>query len=195
MGNQSTHDFKGGSEYLSLDGKELTEIPIKSLLSLAPHLTSLDLNSNLLASNTISVPPSLSRLTNLRKLSLNHNRLTVLPLAVISLPSLNNLDVGHNLIKRLPDNLYDMKELMVFDVRNNPLTTLPGTISSPHSFPNVVLFRGFPFVAFLALCAHSNLEYYALVCVSLSQQNAHAQSRLCLCLGLSTRYFCCSAWC
>lgn len=74
-----------------------------------------------LSNNTIRTFPSeILSLTNLRVLSLRHNKLTWIPPALATLPHLEHLNIAGNKLKRLPFELLRLYERSPFAMIANP---------------------------------------------------------------------------
>jgi hypothetical protein len=84
-------------------------------------ISSLDLRGNGLT----SLPPEVSRLTNLTFLNLSNNDLTSLPPEVTRLTNLTDLDLGYNHLTSLPPEVGRLTNLTDLDLRNNPMLKDP----------------------------------------------------------------------
>jgi internalin A len=87
--------------------------------------TELDLSKNELT----SLPPEITKLTNLTSLKLSHNRLKSLPRGSEKLTNLTNLDLSHNHFKSLPPGIAKLTNLTTLDLNGNQLTLLPPGIA------------------------------------------------------------------
>ncbi|CAG5891808.1 unnamed protein product [Menidia menidia] len=83
--------------------------------------TSLGLNGKKLE----DVPACVSRLPNLRVLSLSHNRLSFLPSELVALQQLTELNLGNNALKEVPAVLGHLEALKKLYLFRNQITVLP----------------------------------------------------------------------
>ena len=80
-------------------------------------LRRLDLSHNFIS----EIPSSISILTSLRELWLQHNPLAKFPDGIQSLPKLELIDIAHTLVPELPTELANLTNLYEFDWRFTPL--------------------------------------------------------------------------
>lgn len=134
-------------EDIDLSNMELTQLPesfvltkMKSALALniscnlfevwPPELVSSSLVELNIAINIIrEIPPEISKLTNLKSLSLGGNKLGYIPSSLCELTSIEYLDVSNNSITVIPDeiaNLTNLKELLIF---GNKIESVPDSLS------------------------------------------------------------------
>ncbi|MCK4934155.1 MAG: leucine-rich repeat domain-containing protein, partial [Simkaniaceae bacterium] len=76
------------------------------------------------------IPASLSSLTELNYLALNHNQLTSIPETFSSLTHLGVLYLGQNQLTTIPDSLSSLTGLWWLDLSHNQLTKIPEAFSS-----------------------------------------------------------------
>ncbi|RCN43989.1 leucine Rich repeat-containing domain protein [Ancylostoma caninum] len=119
----------------SLETLEVTSLALRSIDSRwfsLPLLTSLDLSCNRLgqADNFLKIK-LISKLTNLRVLSLERNEINALPPFFFDLlpSSLLALNLSQNLLVSLPDSIVKAKSLQNLNLSHNLLTSLPRDIS------------------------------------------------------------------
>ena len=74
------------------------------------------------------LPPEITELKNLTKLSLSGNQLTQLPLEIGELENLEELDLSYNRLTQLPPEIGELKNLKILNLTRNQLTQLPPEI-------------------------------------------------------------------
>ncbi len=112
------HAARTRQDHLSFAGKGLTELP-DSLWKLT-HLRSLDLQRNRLQ----SLPAEIGKLTALTRLTLANNQLTALPAEIGKLTALTHLYLSYNKLMALPAELGKLTVLTELYLSANPLTAL-----------------------------------------------------------------------
>ncbi|CCH53979.1 putative serine/threonine-protein kinase pats1 [Fibrisoma limi BUZ 3] len=110
------------SEILDLSGLNLSSLP-ESIGQLT-QLTRLYLYDNQL---TI-LPESIGQLTQLTRLSLHDNQLAVLPESISQLTQLTSLSLHDNQLAVLPESISQLTQLTELDLSTNQLTVLPESI-------------------------------------------------------------------
>ena len=83
-------------------------------------LKRLDLSHN----NISELPPSISVLTGLKELWLQHNPIKQFPLGVQFIPKLELIDISHTFIEELPTELANLTNLYEVDWRCTPLAEM-----------------------------------------------------------------------
>ncbi|MFJ2687325.1 NEL-type E3 ubiquitin ligase domain-containing protein [Pseudomonas sp. NPDC087342] len=129
QGDDVVHFLKSfkGIESLELDGNKITVLPEE--LALMPKLIHLSLANNSLrlsettlvklaamrsleslnlSKNALGATPDVSKMFDLRLLSLRDTKATELPKGLVRLPNLNFVDLRENNIRTLPDWLFDV---------------------------------------------------------------------------------------
>lgn len=129
QGDDVAHFLKSfkGIESLELDGNQITTLP--AALAQMPKLIHLSLANNRLrlsetslvklaamrslaslnlSKNALGATPDVSKMFDLRLLSLRDTKATELPKGLVRLPNLNFVDLRENNIKTLPDWLFDV---------------------------------------------------------------------------------------
>jgi internalin A len=111
------------AEVLDLSELELTEVP--------PEVTQLvNLQRLSLSSNQISViPDSIAQLVNLQKLSLSGNQINVIPDSIAQLVNLQMLDLSSNRISLIPDSITQLIKLQKLSLRSNQIRGIPDSIA------------------------------------------------------------------
>lgn len=113
-------------ERLSIQGSRLTAIP-PNIPILVPHLRTLDLSSNLLA----SLGSALGTLRNLRCLTLYDNKLTSLPSPLQHLTNLESIDASSNALEFIAaDAFCGLTALTSLNLADNALSSLPRSVST-----------------------------------------------------------------
>lgn len=109
---------------LELAFNSLSPLPT-SVLTMAPHLTSLNLSHI----GMRSLPAAeIKTFVSLKMLDLSHNALTVLPIELCTLSKLEALDVSHNELTNLPQGLPGLRtNLKKFYLASNRLKALPSS--------------------------------------------------------------------
>jgi C-terminal of Roc, COR, domain/Ras of Complex, Roc, domain of DAPkinase/Leucine rich repeat len=97
--------------------------PLFELLERLPNLTSLNM-----AYSSGQIAPHVSRLKNLRSLSVQGFNLTSVPDSILNLKKLEYLCLYDNQITHLPDGIGALVKLQTLDPRNNRLETLPDSL-------------------------------------------------------------------
>jgi len=105
---------------LSLNGCELTEIPLK-LNDLAPTLKILDVSRNHIRAIDGSFAVAMR---HLRSLDVNHNKLAYIPLEIKAMTRLERLIVSHNELTHLAITLGLISALKCLDISHNQLNGL-----------------------------------------------------------------------
>src|ERR1044072_5459094 len=113
---------KEGSAELSLTGLNLTELP-PELFELS-NLIRLQLNDN----EITIIPDEFSVFTQLRILWFQNNKITEIPKAICQLFSLQELSLSSNQISVLPDAFSDLSNLKKLFLYNNNLGAIPEVI-------------------------------------------------------------------
>ncbi|KJH42695.1 leucine Rich repeat-containing domain protein [Dictyocaulus viviparus] len=133
--SDSLKDVKYPSSLETLEAIALGLYDIDSRWFSLPMLSHLDLSCNFLgmASNFLKIK-LISRLTNLRFLSLERNEIeTIPPYFFDSLPlSLHWLNLAQNRLVRLPQSLVKAKSLHTLVLSHNQLSSLPMNIADMH---------------------------------------------------------------
>ncbi|XP_072389809.1 leucine-rich repeat-containing protein 59-like [Diabrotica undecimpunctata] len=106
--------FNDGEVDLSMS--DLSEVPVKEILSLKP-VHSLDLSNNTLT----VLPKNFASLTHLTILDLSKNDLKELPEDFGNLVKLRHLDLYRNQLQHLPLSFSKLKNLKWLDLKDNPL--------------------------------------------------------------------------
>ncbi len=112
-----------GSKGLDLSRKEVTSLPPE--ISKLSDLTSLNLSGNKLT----SLPLEITALSNLIRLDLNDNQLTSLPAELAKLTNLTHLSIGNNQLTRLPPEFAKLTKLTSLVIGGNQLTKFPPEIT------------------------------------------------------------------
>jgi internalin A len=84
-----------------------------------------------LADNQITtLPESISQLSKLQELYLDYNQLTTLPESISELSQLHTLYLDNNQLTTLPESISQLSQLQELHLYNNQLTTLPQSIKN-----------------------------------------------------------------
>ncbi|CAH9129259.1 unnamed protein product [Cuscuta epithymum] len=119
-------EFGNSALYLDLDGNTIKEVPER-----ISHLSSimvLYLNANVIEDQYLSWE-GIQSLKSLIVLSLNENRLTILPSSLGALTRLRQLHISKNKLTSLPIEIGLLTKLEVLNARTNRLSTIPTSIS------------------------------------------------------------------
>jgi internalin A len=111
------------------------EVPTRLDAARNKHSTTLNLSDQ----NLITLPDSISQLTNLKSLDLSSNRLTKLPDFIGELTNLEDLALSRNQLSSLPESFSHLKRLKILDISNNLLTRLPESITKLSNLENLNL--------------------------------------------------------
>lgn len=147
QGNELAYFLKSfkALESLELDGNKLTLLP--EILSLMPDLKQLSLADNQLwlseytlvklasmrrlqvlnlSENPLGATPDVSKMFDLRLLSLRDTRATELPKGLAHLPNLDHVDLRNNDITTLPEWLFSVRKHFseTLNLRHNPLAAI-----------------------------------------------------------------------
>ena len=114
---------KNKTQYLDLSGNNLTSLPPE--ITKLTNITSLILWNN----NFASLPPNITKLTNLTLLDLSGNNLTSLPSEITKLTNLTLLDLSGNNLTSLPSEITKLTNLTSLYLPGNNLTSLPPDIT------------------------------------------------------------------
>ncbi|MEN6551494.1 MAG: COR domain-containing protein [Methanobacterium sp.] len=109
-------------DFLDLSHYRLTQLPPE--ITKLKNLTKLSLSQNLLT----QLPPEIGELENLTELDLSYNRLTQLPPEIGKLKNLKILNLTRNQITQLPPEIGELKNLKSFYLTSNQLPQLPSEI-------------------------------------------------------------------
>jgi internalin A len=107
---------------LDLSDRGLETLP-ESLFRLV-QLRRLNLSRNLLE----ALPAEIGKLTALRWLDLSSNEVTELPAAIANLTELRGIDISDNELEALPESLFHCAQLRLLRLNFNPLLELPQTL-------------------------------------------------------------------
>ncbi|VDK58073.1 unnamed protein product [Cylicostephanus goldi] len=131
----TSENYRGITYPSSLETLEVSALDLQSVDSRwfsLPMLTTLDLSCNRLgqASNFVKIK-LVSKLRNLRVLSLERNEINMLPPMFFDLlpPSLLALNLSQNLLTSLPESIVKARNLQNLNLSHNLLTSLPKDIS------------------------------------------------------------------
>ncbi|CAH9109413.1 unnamed protein product [Cuscuta epithymum] len=119
-------EFGNSALYLDLDGNTIKEVPER-----ISHLSSimvLYLNANVIEDQYLSWE-GIQSLKSLIVLSLNDNRLTILPSNLGALTRLSQLHISDNELTSLPIEIGLLTKLEVLNAHSNRLSTIPTSIS------------------------------------------------------------------
>ncbi|CAH9109411.1 unnamed protein product [Cuscuta epithymum] len=119
-------EFGNSALYLDLDGNTIKEVPER-----ISHLSSimvLYLNANVIEDQYLSWE-GIQSLKSLIVLSMNENRLTILPSSLGALTRLRQLHISKNKLTSLPIEIGLLTKLEVLNAHNNRLSTIPTSIS------------------------------------------------------------------
>jgi len=108
-----------GAVELDLSGKGLTSVPPE--LTRLTNLRWLSLSYNRLT----AVPPELAQLTNLQVLYLSNNQLTAVPPEFAQLTNLQGLSLSNNRLTAVPPEIAQLTNLRALDLSRNQLTAVP----------------------------------------------------------------------
>lgn len=109
--------------FLDIRGNCLTSLPAK-----IPDLKCIQ--QVLAGSNRIASLPQNWPLTQLRKLDISNNGISVLPTYFLSsIPMLSQLDISRNIISTIPVSISALSSLTNFDASHNRIKTLPSIFS------------------------------------------------------------------
>jgi len=85
---------------------------------------------NLEGRRLLTIPDTVTELTEIRMLNISHNELTRLPVQTSNLTNLTTLNLNHNKLTKFPEAVVNIINLTHLFVNNNQLSSLPGNISS-----------------------------------------------------------------
>nr|XP_020025822.1 leucine-rich repeat-containing protein 57 isoform X2 [Castor canadensis] len=109
-----------------LKDRGLTEFP-SELQKLTSNLRTIDLSNNKIE----SLPPlQIGKFTLLKSLSLNNNKLTVLPAELCNLKKLETLSLNNNHLRELPSTFGQLSALKTLSLSGNQLGALPPQLCS-----------------------------------------------------------------
>ena len=77
---------------------------------------------------TVCINQDIAKLTHLRVLNLDHNKLLRLPNSIGELQELEMLIISRNIIEILPDSIAKLRNLHTIDAWDNPMYVLPESI-------------------------------------------------------------------
>ena len=109
-------------ETIHLSKNRITTIPIHNYKAME-KLTLLDLDWNLLGSH--GLPLAMGMLSNLKKLFLNNNALTILPECICKMKSLTVLCCNNNEIEEIPSEIGNLCNLVELSLANNLIRQIP----------------------------------------------------------------------
>ncbi|CAH9129262.1 unnamed protein product [Cuscuta epithymum] len=112
-------------KFLDLSGNSLEEVPAR--ISHLSSLHNLHLTANGIEDTNLSWE-GIESLKSLRALSLDENRLTILPSSLGVLTNLKQLYIANNQLTSLPIEIGLLKELERLEANNNRLSTIPASI-------------------------------------------------------------------
>ena len=113
------------------DGQRRLDLSDNQLMSVPPEITkltnliSLDLSGNQLT----SVPPEITKLTKLRFLNLGFNQLKIVPPEITRLSTLTSLTLGFNQLKIVPPEITRLTNLTSLNLTSNQLKIVPPEIT------------------------------------------------------------------
>ncbi|MCP5492666.1 MAG: leucine-rich repeat domain-containing protein [Chlamydiales bacterium] len=116
--------WKCGQPSLELSNLGLKTLP--EVIEKLTHLKELNLNYNKLE----LLPHSIKRLKNLEQLHLSHNSLSSLPKSIGKLSHLKWLYLDSNKLRSLPPSIEDLQALEGMVLSQNPLKSLPDSMLS-----------------------------------------------------------------
>ncbi|CAH9129263.1 unnamed protein product [Cuscuta epithymum] len=122
------------AKYLALNGNSLEEVPAR--ISHLSSLHNLLLDANGIEDKNLSWE-GIESLKSLIVLSLNENRLTILPSNLGELTSLKQLRIAKNKLTSLPIEIGLLKKLEVLKANDNRLSTIPTSICGCASLDDV----------------------------------------------------------
>ncbi|XP_072479667.1 leucine-rich repeat-containing protein 57 [Notamacropus eugenii] len=108
---------------IDLSNNKIEHLP-PALIGKFSLLRSLTLNHNRLA----VLPEELCKLTKLETLHLNNNRLTQLPAAFGQLSALKSLSLSGNQLRTVPSQLCSLRHLDVVDLSKNQIQSVPDSV-------------------------------------------------------------------
>jgi small GTP-binding protein len=103
------------------------------------------------------LPPEITQLTNLIRLNLRDNQLTVLPLEICQLTNLTELELENNQLSTLPPEICQLTNLTQLHLANNQLTILPLEICQLTNLTELSLYNNQLTVLPLEICQLINL--------------------------------------
>ncbi|MEN3333014.1 MAG: internalin [Blastocatellia bacterium] len=110
---------KEGWTKLDLRDNQLRSLP--PAITKLTNLTSIDLGNNQLT----SLPPEITKLTNLTSLRLGFNQLTSVPLEITKLINLTHLNLSYNHLMSVPPEITKLSNLTSLRLGSNHLKSLP----------------------------------------------------------------------
>ncbi|KKN44004.1 hypothetical protein LCGC14_0697390 [marine sediment metagenome] len=78
--------------------------------------------------NNQELPPSISRLTHLRKLVLKRNYFRIIPSSIRRLSLLKELDLSHNALSKIPQVLGSLNSLEILNIKHNKVQNIPKSL-------------------------------------------------------------------
>ena len=134
-------DFKGGEPWILIKNKHVEILNfnysywkyvkenikrIKSLLKLNDlEIYLKKVNNYSLTMNIQELPPSLGKLTSLKKLILKRNNLESLPYTIEKLKLLKQLDLSHNNFSKFPEIIGSLSSLEILNLKHNKVQVIP----------------------------------------------------------------------
>jgi len=134
-------DFKGGEPWILIKNKHVEILNfnysywkyvkenikrIKSLLKLNDlEIYLKTVNNYSLIMNIQELPPSLGKLTSLKKLILKRNNLESLPYTIEKLTLLKQLDLSHNNFSKFPEIIGSLSSLEILNLKHNKVQVIP----------------------------------------------------------------------
>jgi lipid-A-disaccharide synthase-like uncharacterized protein len=116
--------LENSSTYLDLSNQGLFTIPPE--ITKLTDLEFLNLNGN----NIVEIPEAIGNLTNLTELYLQNNQITILPEAIGNLTNLTELYLQNNQITILPEAIGNLTNLTELYLQNNQIAILPEAIGN-----------------------------------------------------------------
>eukprot|EP00002_Diphylleia_rotans_P028343 TRINITY_DN5720_c0_g1_i1.p1 TRINITY_DN5720_c0_g1~~TRINITY_DN5720_c0_g1_i1.p1 ORF type:complete len:1556 (+),score=272.75 TRINITY_DN5720_c0_g1_i1:101-4768(+) len=128
------------AQYLSISSDSyLRQSPLDHSPIDGVSIDNVSANHIQLASSALDPPLSISLLTNLVSLYIEHAKIEVFPVGLLHLTSLERLSVSSNHIQSLPHNIGDLSQLKEFEIQYNQISKIPESITFMKSLKNFIV--------------------------------------------------------